>query len=514
MKTQDLPHQQASARWSNRILILSLLGIAWLTLFPFQLHFPGANPPHRSPLLLGATLKEMRYSDFFLNILLFVPFGFGVCAQARKRGASRWNSLLLALAAGAVVSYLVELLQLYIPDRDSGWVDVVSNSMGSVAGFFLFELCGGAILKVLSECEDVFEAWLSPRRTALLLAAYFAGWFGYSVILQNETRLSNWDPQCTLVAGNDAAGENPWRGQIFLLQIWSRALPEQAIRRISTQESADNAGASLLGSYDFSGSPPYRDQRNLLPALTWKAAQAKLTNAGVPELDGKSWLSADIPVESLTREIKKSNQFTIRIVCAPAEAPGASGRIVSLSQADGTVNLHLRQHGAYLVFYFRNPLTQTGSVQEWPVQDVFDVAGKPRDIVASYDGADAFLYVDGNPVAQSYRLGPGATILHHIYLIRPVDMEGCVIMYLTLVFLPAGVLIGMGAEKWTGLESSTRWLLAFGLVLPAVLLEISLAAISGRRIWAGNIALSLVFGVAGVLLINADRRSENCSRAS
>jgi VanZ family protein len=140
MKTQDLPHQQASARWANRILIFSLLGIAWLTLFPFQLQFPGANAFHRSPFLLGATLKEMRYSDFFLNILLFMPLGFGVCAQARKRGGSRWSSLLLALAAGAGVSYLVELLQLYIPDRDSGWVDVISNSMGSVAGFFLFEL--------------------------------------------------------------------------------------------------------------------------------------------------------------------------------------------------------------------------------------------------------------------------------------------------------------------------------------------------------------------------------------
>jgi VanZ family protein len=513
MKTQDLPLQQASARWSNRILILSLLGIAWLTLFPFQLQFTAASAFHRSPFLLGATVKEIQYSDFFLNILLFVPFGFGICAQVRKQGGSRWSLLLLALAAGAVVSYLVEFLQLYIPDRDSGWVDVISNTMGSVVGFFLFELCGGAILKVLSVSEDLFAAWLSPRRTALLLAAYFAGWFGFSVILQNETRLSNWDPQCTLVAGNDATGENPWRGQIFLLQIWSRALPEQAIRRISTRESAEVASAGLLASYDFTSSPPYRDQRNVLPALAWNPAQPQITNARTPELDGKSWLSANIPVESLTREIKKSNQFTIHIICAPAVASGASGSIVSLSQADGTVNLHLRQQGAYLVFYFRNPLTQAGSVQAWPVQDVFK-AGKARDIVASYDGADAFLYLDGNPVAQSYRLGPGATILSHVYLIRPVDMEGCVIVYLTLVFLPAGVLIGMEAEKWPRLESSTRWLLAFGLVFPAALLEIFLAAISGRRIWAWNIALSLVFGMGGILLINADWRSKNSSRVS
>ena len=120
-----------------------------------------------------------------------------------------------------------------------------------------------------------------------------------------------------------------------------------------------------------------------------------------------------------------------------------------------------------------------------------------------------------NHVSQSHhRLGPGASHLcDHIYLIRPVDMEGCVFVYLTLVFLPAGVLIGMGAEKWAetaNLLRATRWLLAFGsLFLPrGAKLEIFLAGVSGRRIWVGNIALSLAFGLAGVLLINADRRFE------
>ena len=513
MKTQDLPHQQTSARWSNRILILSLLGIAWLTLFPFQIHFAAAHDFLRSPFLLGSRVKELRYKNFFLNILLFVPFGFGVCAQLRKRGAGRWSSLLVALAAGAVVSYLVEFLQLYIPDRDSGWEDVISNSIGSVAGFFLFEVCGGAILKVLTICEDLFAAWLSPRRAALLLVVYFAGWFGVSAILQRETRLSNWDPQCILVAGNDAAGENPWRGQIFLLQIWNRALPEQAIRRISRRESAEDARAGLLASYDFTGSPPYQDQTDSLPGFGWTPAQPQFANARAPELDGKAWLRTNMAVEKLTREISKSNQFTIHILCAPAATQDANGRIVSLSHSDETVNFHLRQEETSLVFYFRNPLSATGAVLAWPVDDVFE-AGKARDIVASYDGSDAYLYLDGMRVPASFRLGPGTSILHRIYLVRLVDLQGCLIVYLTLVFLPAGVLIGTRAGNWPRLGSSSRWLLACGLVLPAVLLEIFLAGIGGRSIWVENIALSLVFGVGGMLLVNADRRSKNSSCAS
>src|SRR5713226_5595509 len=168
MKTQDLPYQQVCAKWSNRILLLSLLGIGYLTLFPFQSPFIASYNFHGSPFLLGMSGKQPRYLDFFLNVLLFVPLGFGLCAKVRKQGGSRWASIVLALAVGAGVSYVVEFLQLYIPSRDSGWEDVISNTTGSAAGFFVFEVCGGATLKALSKCEDIFRGWLSPRRAALL----------------------------------------------------------------------------------------------------------------------------------------------------------------------------------------------------------------------------------------------------------------------------------------------------------------------------------------------------------
>ena len=514
MKTQDLPHQQACAAWSNRILILSLLGIACLTLFPFRFDFSPWYRLHASTFVLGMALKRgSSVEDFLLNILLFVPFGFGLSALVRKRGGSQRTSLLLALLAGAGVSYVVELLQLYIPARDSGWEDVFSNTTGSVAGFFLFELCGAALLKELSKYEDSFEGWLSPRRAALLLAVYFGVWFGISALLQMETRLSNWDPQCTLFVGNDASGQHPWRGQAFLLQIWNRALPEKAIRRIIGRELADDANTGLLGNYDFTSSPPYQDQRNFLPALDWTPKQPLFANARASELDARSWLRTKFPVENLTREIKKSSQFTVHIVCAPAAIQGANGRIVSLSQSDDNVNFHLRQEGANLVFWFRNPLSETRSVLAWYVRGAFE-AGKVRDIVAVYDGSNAFIYLDGNLLPQTYRLSPGASLMHHFLFIRTGDLEGCVIVYETLIFLPAGLLIGMTVRKWPGQKTSGRWMLALGLVLPALLLEILLAGVSGRRILVGNIALSLVAGLAGILLINADPRSNNSPGAS
>jgi VanZ family protein len=513
MKTLDLPHQQACAQWTNRILLLSLLGIAYLTLFPFRFDFSPTFIFHRFPFLLDTSVKKPHFLDFSLNVLLFVPFGFGLAAQARKRSGSRWTSLLQALAMGACVSYVVELLQFYVPARDSGWGDVFSNSAGSVAGCILFGLCGVSVLQELSRWEDSFEEWLSPARAALLLAAYFALCFGVSARLQTETRLSDWDPRCILFVGNDASGQNPWKGQIFRLQIWNRAIPDQMIRRMAGKESADDASTGLLGSYDFTGPPPYRDKSNFLPPLDWTPEHPQFTSTRAPEWDGKSWLSTTIPVENLTREIQRSNQFTVHIVCAPAANEDVNGRIFSFSQSAGNVNFLLREQGQFLVFRLRNPLSEKRSLLAWYVPGVFE-PGKVRDIVASYDGSDAFIYLDGEPVPQPYRLSPGASLMHKFFFIEIGALEGYIMVYETLLFLPAGLLIGLAVRKWSRRKIICIWTLIVGWALPAVLLEILLAGMSGRRIWVGNIVLSLFFGLAGILLMNADQSFKNSSSAS
>jgi hypothetical protein len=277
------------------------------------------------------------------------------------------------------------------------------------------------------------------------------------------------------------------------------------IRRIASQKSADGATESSLGSYDFTGWPPYQDKRNLLPPLDWTPERPQITTGRAPEWGARSWLSTTIPVENLTREIKKSNQFTVHIVCAPAATEDVNGRILSFSQSAANVDFLLRQQGQFLVLRLRNPLSERRSLLAWYVPGAFQ-SGKMRDIVASYDGSDAFLYLDGNPVPHPFRLGPGASLTHKFFFIDIGSLEGYIIAYETLVFLPAGFLIGFSLWKCPGQKLIGLWMLALGWALPAVLLEIFLAGISGRRIWVGNIGFSLVFGVAGMLLINADQR--------
>lgn len=123
MQNQQLggPSNTPGCQFSNRILVLATAGILFLTLYPFRFDFHAASPAGSSPFFLGRTLKPVGFLDGFLNVLLFVPFGFGLAEKFRARGKSLAFTLALALAAGALLSYIIELLQFYIPQRDSGW---------------------------------------------------------------------------------------------------------------------------------------------------------------------------------------------------------------------------------------------------------------------------------------------------------------------------------------------------------------------------------------------------------
>ncbi len=511
MTTEDDSLRRSSAAWANRILILSLLGICYLTLFPFVLRIFPPRIVHKSAFLLGNSAKKPHSIDFLLNVFLFVPFGFGLSAQARKRGAAKWIAFLIALGIGAATCYTVEFLQYFIPTRDSGWDDVFSNTLGSVVGFFLIEFLGVSILEILSGWEESFAEWISPRRTALFLVFYFFACFGISAFLQRETRLSNWDSQNVLLLGNDASGQDPWRGRVDLLQLWDRALPDRVMSALSSGQIEDPASDGLLGSYNFSSLPPYEDASHSLPALNWYPHDPQEMETGKLDLDGRSWLTTNLPVEKFNQAVTKSSQFTLHIVCTPVEIKNANGHIVSVSQPGDNVNVHLRQEGRSLVLWFRNPLSETRAILAWYVPAAFD-ANKTVNIVASYDGADAFIYLNGNRVPRAYRLTPGVSLMHTFGFVQTVALTGYSVVYETFIFLPAGILIGLAARKLSAQSHPYAWMITLGILLPSVLLEVLLAAVGGGRIWPRDVALSIFFGLAGILLINADQNSSTAIR--
>jgi VanZ family protein len=80
------------------------------------------------------------WKDMFVNIFGFAPFGFAVYAWLRKNGGRKDGAAMgIALLLGAGISLFIELLQLYLPTRDSSLIDVINNVLGMYIGARLFQ---------------------------------------------------------------------------------------------------------------------------------------------------------------------------------------------------------------------------------------------------------------------------------------------------------------------------------------------------------------------------------------
>jgi len=93
------------------------------------------------PTLLASPWKPSEeiwddYPDIFLNIAGFVPFGFTMSvlfALLQRKDAAR-----LALLSGVAVSAAIEILQFWLPTRNSDSRDILTNGFGTAIGVFLY----------------------------------------------------------------------------------------------------------------------------------------------------------------------------------------------------------------------------------------------------------------------------------------------------------------------------------------------------------------------------------------
>src|ERR1700737_5565450 len=85
------------------------------------------------------------------------------------------------------------------------------------------------------------------------------------------------------------------------------------------------------------------------------------------------------------------------------------------------------------------------------------------------------------------------------------DLGGYLVAYDVLIFIPAGLILGLIARKETSRETSGRFLLLFGLLLPPVIYEFILVWVSGKAVSWWEIILCLLLTLLGAWLINADR---------
>jgi len=90
---------------------------------------------------LTSPIKEFhanwRYlNDVLLNIAGFVPIGFAIYA-CFALSRSRRSAVPCTILAAGFLSFVIEVLQAYIPRRVSGTTDIITNTLGAALGAWL-----------------------------------------------------------------------------------------------------------------------------------------------------------------------------------------------------------------------------------------------------------------------------------------------------------------------------------------------------------------------------------------
>lgn len=100
---------------------------------------------HKTFLDFPAQLNRatLDLPDIVINIMGFVPFGFFWCLFfVRQKQAGPRCAIFLTVILGTMTSLIIELLQAYLPTRESSLLDLIDNTLGTLVGATL--QCGVA----------------------------------------------------------------------------------------------------------------------------------------------------------------------------------------------------------------------------------------------------------------------------------------------------------------------------------------------------------------------------------
>ena len=501
----QLENHAGGLQWAGRILALALAGILFLTLYPFRFVLDPLLSQQPSPFLLRGFGKSSDLLDVVLNVVLFVPYGFGLAGLIQARVKSRARRMVLVFAGGALLSYAIEVMQCFIPGRDSGWEDVITNSSGALLGAFAFLLCGPALLRFASSCEQATQRRATPKNVAGALVPYFAAWFLLSAHLQKDARLSVWKSEEALSVGNSASGEiaSPWKGRVYALEFWDHALSDDTARRLTLSGSAATLDENPFAAYDLSGSPPFPDRRGVLPDLDCSPGDPLRRGESVT---GSTCLTTRTPVSALAAAIRKSRQFAIRVRCEPSRVDDAGAQIVAISQPSGVASLEIRQDHSALALWLLNPGSPRRPALTLNDPNVFE-SGEPRDVVLSYDGANIVMTINGRISKRLYRSGPATALARLLRRGKAVELQGYRYIFYAIVFFPQGCLLGLAWRHIVIRSFGDKVWIALMWLVPCPLLEWILVRAGGQAFSAENVALALAAACAGGLWVNlgADR---------
>jgi glycopeptide antibiotics resistance protein len=473
------------------LVIFSILAVVIATLYPFNFSLPD-NISKRE--LVNSFDNNSFFNDQVNNVILFLPLGFGLTGLLQTKNAKLIWQIVAVILASAALSSSVELLQILVPSRTPTPADIFNNSFGGFLGLILFYIWNSKGFKAILQRIEDSKASNSISKITLFFTGYIILTFLLTIPWQAITNLSGWNPSFPLIVGNERTAERGWEGYISELNITNQALSQNQIKQVfDRSNNFANLGDSLIASYDFTGNAPYKDKAGKQPDLLWQGTQNQNQNQNEDRvfISPNRWLQTPTPVESLSKNIGKTSEFTISTTLTTTKTDqNGPARIISLSNDSFRRNFTLGQQGSDLVFRVRTPLTgANASDVKLEVPSVFKDE-KPHQIVINYSKSSLIIYVDN------------IKNIHTLNLLDLIPKEKR-FFYYGLTFIPLGLCLALLTTLARRKINFYRLMLPAGIILPSLILEGILVQESGKSINPKNLFLGILFTAGTMLILKA-----------
>lgn len=110
---------------------------------PADLVIPKLFKPYKRAFLeRPSSLKEIwrNIGDILINLFGFMPLGFLLSGYLNLRSWSGKSAFVVSLFIGASISLTIEVLQAFLPTRDSSMLDLIANTFGTAIGSFAYKI--------------------------------------------------------------------------------------------------------------------------------------------------------------------------------------------------------------------------------------------------------------------------------------------------------------------------------------------------------------------------------------
>lgn len=433
------------------ITLGGLLLILGLRLIPFNFATDGAS---FGELLGQFTWRPLTFQDIPINILLFIPFSFGLMGLLRQTGRSLGTSQILVLVIAGLLTVGLEVVQLFMPERVSSFADIAANLIGALTGILLYRMWEYGVVRAIVD-------YATLARIALAVGLYAAFVAAFTLFLTNSVRLDNWDPAYPLALGRELTGERPWRGTLENLFFLDRALTEAEM----AAAFAGTLPSDTLAAYPLTGSGPFADSTGTLPPLQWRGeAPNEGTNDGGATVSVDTWLETENDVAAWSNPSAAASAFTVGVTVLP-ERPRQRGpaRIVTVSTDTSRRNVTIGQQAEHLTVRLRTPSSgENGQSPEIVVPGVLG-DGQQHQIIVTYDAPLLAIYVDDETGRHAVSLAPGLALFRDFarenrWLVPVPDSPDTFNLYYWLLMVGPALLLlaAVLLIRWLGGRRLTR----------------------------------------------------------